>query len=126
METTTVRGRAWYKLLDAPVLTLDVTQDEFIECGECLARGLHPPERFVRADIRNQVPLSTIFFTVTSMTHLCDIFGCKKRPIYYVSTVFVLQEKAWTEKELERRGQGGDLGAPLEVRCLFNLFIDLR
>jgi len=24
-ETATVRGRAWYKLLDAPVLTLDVT-----------------------------------------------------------------------------------------------------
>ena len=25
MENATVRGRAWYKPLDAPVLTLDVT-----------------------------------------------------------------------------------------------------
>ena len=25
LENATVRGRAWYKLLDAPVLTLDVT-----------------------------------------------------------------------------------------------------
>ena len=25
LENPTVRGRAWYKLLDAPVLTLDMT-----------------------------------------------------------------------------------------------------
>ena len=61
--------------------------------------------------------MAIIFCTVTSMSHPRDIFGCKKRSFYGVLNGVFLQENAWTEKELERRGQGGDLGAPLAVRC---------